>query len=308
MAGETTSAILGPVLSFRLQSKVLENLRDSYTYANKAWAEMGTFVPGADIIKWASVPDLAADTTPLTEGTAPTAVALSVDSVSLDSAQYGGLVKLTDLAKLKSPFDVMRIASERLADKQRKTVDQLVRDEVAAGGTPKYANDATSRATVGTNDTVSAATLRKLSAQMTKANIERFADGYFRLVCSPEVEYDLRADTATGGFIDVHKYTTPETIIRGEVGRMEAFRIIVADTAPTVNNGTVDVHLSLGLGKLPGWGWGDLQRLRTYYTAPGGQSDPLHQNELVGYKMDFGTAILDNARFMRLESAGSDLS
>lgn len=307
MAGETTSAILSPIMAFKLQRKVLENLRSAYTYANRAFAEPGQFMPGADIIKWASVPDLAADTTPLTEGTPPTAVALSVNAVSLDSAQYGGLVKITDLAKLKSPVDLVNIASERLSDKVEKTVDQLVRDEVAAGGTQVF-SDATDtvRSGIASTAVVTAAVLRRLNGKMKKANIAPFADRFYRLIVSPEVEFDIRNDTATGGFIDVHKYTTPETIIRGEAGRMEGFRIIVADTAPTVSS-TTTVHLSLALGKLPGWGWGDMQTLRTYHTAPGGQSDPLHQNEYVGYKLAFGTAVLDNARYMRLESAATAL-
>lgn len=307
MAGETTSAILSPVLTFKLQRKVLENLRDAYTYANRAWTEPGQFMPGADIIKWASVPDLDADTTPLTEGTPPTAVALSVDAVSLDAAQYGGLVKITDLAKLKSPFDMVNTAAERLSDKAQKTIDQLVRDEVAAGGTQVFSDAADLvRTDVASTAVVTAAVLRRLNGKMKKANIEPFADRFYRLIVSPEVEFDIRNDTATGGFIDVMKYTTPETIIRGEAGRMEGFRIIVADTAPTVASSET-IHLSLALGKLPGWGMGDLQTLRTYHTAPGGQSDPLHQNEFVGYKMDFGTAVLDNARYMRLESAATAL-
>lgn len=295
-------------MTFHLQRKVLENLRSAYTYANKAWAEPGQFVPGADVIKWASVPDLSADTTPLTEGTPPTAVALSVNSVTLDSEQYGGLVKITDLAKVKSPIDLVNTAADRLADKQEKTVDQLVRDEVAAGGTQVFSDTTdTVRTDIGATALVTAAVLRRLSAKMKKANIERFADGFYRLIVSPEVEFDIRNDTAgVGGFIDAHRYTDPTPLIKGEAGRMEGFRIIVADTAPTVAS-TVTVHLSLALGRLPGWGWGDLQTMRTYHTPPGGQSDPLHQNELVGYKLAFGTAVIDNARYMRLESAATAL-
>jgi hypothetical protein len=41
---------------------------------------------------------------------------------------------------------------------------------------------------------------------------------------------------------------------------------------------------------------GDSQTLQSYFVAPGGDhSDPLAQKALVGYKMRFGTLLLDEA-------------
>ena len=85
----TNSAVLSQVMGFALHKPALENLRAALVYGNRSWAEMGRFEPGADVIKFATVPDLSVATTPLTEGSPPTAVALSVTATLLDSDQYG---------------------------------------------------------------------------------------------------------------------------------------------------------------------------------------------------------------------------
>lgn len=292
-----------------LNKGLLENLRASLVFGNRAFAEQGRFMPGADAIRFAAVPDLSVATTPLTEGTAPTAVALSVTSVTVSSTQYGNLVEITDIAKVKSPFDLAQTAAERLSRNAAESIDQIVRDVIALGGTAFYSEAAaTQRSDLdSTDDEVTAAVLRKLAATMFKNKIPRFSDGLYRLIVSPEVAYDITSDTATGGFVDVRKYTDPTDLLNGEIGRMAGFRIIEAVNAPTFSS-TVTVHASLALGALPGWGWGDLQTLRAYHVAPGGDhSDPLAQSEKAGWKVDFGVGVLSNARYYRLESAATAL-
>ena len=304
----TNSAVLSQVMGFALRKPALENLRAALLFGNKSWAEMGRFEPGADVVKFATVPDLSIATTPLTEGTPPTAVALSVSAVMLDSDQYGNLVDITDLAKVKSPLDLTNLAGERLGRNAAESIDQLVRDVIAGGGTVMYSEAAATVRTDldSTGDEVTAAVLRKLAAKMFKAKIPRFPDNFYRIIVSPEVGYDISSETGAGSMIDVKKYTDPSDIIQGEIGSMGGFRIVQAVNAPTFAS-TVTVHASIAFGRLPGWGWGDLQSLRTYYTPPGGKSDELHQKESVGWKVAFGTAVLANARYFRLESAATAL-
>ena len=244
----------------------------------------------------------------MTEGSPPTAVALSVTATLLDSDQYGNLIDITDLAKIKSPLDLPQLAGERLGRNAAESIDQLVRDVIAGGGTVMYSEAAATVRTDldATGDEVSAAVLRKLAAKMYKAKIERFPDNFYRIIVSPEVGFDISNDTGTGGFIDVKKYTDPSDMIRGEIGAMGGFRIIQAVNAPTFAS-TVTVHASIAFGRLSGWGWGDLDSLKTYYTPPGGKGDELHQKESVGWKVAFGTAVLANARYYRLESAATAL-
>ncbi len=86
---------------------------------------------------------------------------------------------------------------------------------------------------------------------------------------------------------------------------MEGFRIMEVVNAPTFSS-TVLVYASIAVGRLKGWGAGELQTLRTYHVAPGGDhKDPLAQEELVGWKVAFGVAVLSNTYYFRFESAAT---
>jgi N4-gp56 family major capsid protein len=308
-----SSSALAAAITFKVQKRVLENLRASLVFADRRFAEEGEFDPGFDTLMFVNVPDLPINVTPLTEGTRPDKRALSIGTVTVDADQYGDLVAITDLAKRKSPVQIVDIASERLSRQADESLDQISRDVIALGGTTKFANAVAGsnnvRADLASTDLATAADLRKLKTQMFKAKIRPMADGYYRLWVHPNVEYDLRSDTSTGGFIDVSKYTDGqvENIIRGEVGRLEGFRIMSIVNAPTFAS-TTTVYRSIALGDKKGWGAGDLQTLRTYHVAPGGDhTDPLAQEELMGWKVSFGLAILNNGYFFGLESAATNV-
>jgi N4-gp56 family major capsid protein len=298
----TDSSALSQVLQAALQSKVLEPLRAQLVFANKSWAEMGVFKNGTDLIKFGAIGELSVATTPLTEGSPPTAVSLSITTTSVTAAQFGNLIDVTDLAKVKSPYDLAMAGSEKLARNAAETIDQLARDEIAASGTFFTVDPADLvRTSIGTGDKVTSAVLRRMRAKMFAGKIPLAGRHYFLLV-SPATGYDLRNDSAAGAWIDVNKYTDPSILKDGEIGTLEGFRIIEVVNAPTFSS-TQLVQGSIAFGSLPGWGWGDLQTLQTYDVPPGGDHfDPLGQSHKMGWKCDFGVAALSNARYFRLES------
>lgn len=306
---QVTASVLSAAITFKVQKNVLQNLRASLVFADREFAAEGTFDPGHDTIMFVDVPDLAINTTPLTEGTAPTPKALSLGTVTMSAAQYGDAVSITDLAKVKSPVELVPLASERLGRQVQESLDQIARDVIAAGGTVAYHSGATAgtRADVASGDKMDASELRRLKTKMFKAKIKPFSDGFYRLWTHPNVEYDLRADTNTGGFIDVNKYTDSSPLIKGEVGKLEGFRIMSIVNAPTFAS-TTTVYASIAVGNIKGWGAGDLQTLKTYHVAPGGDhTDYLAQEEILGWKVAYGVAVLDNSYYFRLESAATDV-
>lgn len=308
---QTSASALSAAITFKVQRKVLENLRAALVFADKAFAEQGDFDPGHDTIMFVNVPDLPINVTNLTEGTRPDKRALSIGTVTVSAAPYGDLVSITDLAKVKSPIEIVPIASERVSRQAAESLDQVARDVIAAGGTAFYAGvgNPTTRATIAATDLARATDLRKLKTKMFKAKIRPTADGFYRLWVHPNVEYDLRSDTSTGGFIDVKKYTDGNVgdILRGEVGRMEGFRIMSIVNAPTFAS-TTTVYGSIATGDKKGWGAGDLQTLQTYHVAPGGDhTDPLAQEELVGWKVSYGVAVLSNGYYFRMETAATNV-
>ncbi len=304
---QTTSSAMSAAITFKVKREVLRNLRNDLVFADPAYSDNGEYDAGHDVLTFIASPDLPINVTPLTEGQAPNKRALTFTTVTVSAAQYGDLVAVTDLLKVKTPVDVVAIAGERLGRQARESLDQIARDAIALGGTAAYAGGAASRVALAAGNLMTAAELRKLNVKMKKAKIPPFGDRFYRLWIHPNVEFDLRNDTAVGGFIDVNKYATPENILRGEVGRMEGFRIMTVLNGPTFAS-TVTVYASIGVGNIKGWGTGSLQSLRTYHVPAGGDHvDPLAQEELLGWKVAWGIGILNNAYYMRFESAATNV-
>lgn len=306
----TQSSAFSAAVQQTVQKKVLTNLRDKLIWANPKWAEEGTFNSQSDTITFTKIPDLTftGALTPLTEGTRPSVRAIALNTLTIATSQYGDVVGLTDVAKLKGPQGIMDTATERITFVGKQVIDRITRDQIFLGGTPFYVNTETSRAGLDNNDHVVGADLQKLYSVMRKNLVPMFDDNSYMLFVSEEVAYDIKRDTTDDtGWLDVNKYTTTTPIMNGEIGKFHGFRIVPTTTNPTVSS-SVTVHLSLAVGNIKGWGAGNLQTFQVYHQAPGGNhADLLHQEELAGWKVMFGVATLDNDYYYRLESFASTL-
>ncbi len=306
---QTNTTALSAIIQDEIQRRVLDNLRAALVYADRSMAEVGTFSEGTNRLRFVFVPDLAVTTTGLTEGgPAPTAKALSITTATVSTTQYGDVVSITDVAKAINPIALVETASERISRQSAESMDQIVRDAVAAGGTAFYADAVANRAALAAANKADSADLRKLRATMFKNNISPFADGYYRIIVTAEQGFDLRNDgTTNGNWVDLNKYSQPETVLRGELGRLEGFRVIEASNGPTFAS-TVTAHAAIAVGAQKGWGWGDLMTLSVHHVpAVADHADPLAQEELLGWKVMFGVGILSNSRYYRFESAATAL-
>ena len=305
---QTLSSALSAAITFNVQSQVLENLRAALVYADPALAMPGSFDEGTDSLMWVNIPDLSINTTALTEGTRPDKKALTMGTVTLSTTQYGDLVAITDVAKLLSPVEISGIAAEHISRQAAESLDKVARDEIALGGTPFFAStDHTTRATLDNTDFLTVdgvGGLNYLRASMFSAKIPPFADGFYRLYVSPGQALDLRQDD---DFKTAYQYVDNTPLLKGEVGMIAGFRVIEVVNAPTVSSG-VTVTLAIAVGAIRGWGAGALQTLQVFHVAPGGDhTDPLAQEELIGWKCMWGVAVLDNDFYFRVESYATDV-
>jgi N4-gp56 family major capsid protein len=301
---QTLSSALSAAITFNVQAQVLQNLRAALVYADPALAMPGSFDDATDTLMWVDVPDLPINTTALTEGTRPDKRALTMGTVTLSTVQYGDLVAITDVAKLLSPVEISGIAAEHISRQAAESLDKVARDEIATGGTAFYASiDHTTRATLDNTDKLTVdgvGGLNYLRAKMFAAKIPPFADGFYRLYVSPGQALDLREDT---DFKEAYKYVDNLPLIKGEVGQIAGFRVIEVVNAPTVSNGSITVTIAIAVGAIRGWGAGALQSLQVFHVAPGGDhTDPLAQEELIGWKCMWGVAVLNNDFYFRVES------
>ena len=291
-----------------VQARALEELRARAVHAMPGLYVPGRFVKGTTSIRYARYADLSTNTTPLVEGTAPTDDALTISSQYFTADQYGGTVAVTDLAQLDSPHDLISIAAERVAYKATRTMDNLVRNKIhssaktaaiygATGATAVTANAATA---VSAN--ITGWHVKRMVADLLTANVAPFADGFFRLIIHPNQQFDLLTDTTANGFIELNKYVSDLPALTNEIGRFGQCRIIVssdafraAGSAPTTYSSTGANYSALFLSP-DAYTVGDSQTLQSYFVAPGGDhTDPLAQKALVGYKMRFGSLLLDEA-------------
>ena len=308
MATTTTSTTnFSDLVTQLVAARALEELRARAVHAMPGMYVPARFVKGTNTLRYARYADLSVSTATLTEGTAPTDDALTISSEFFTAAQYGATVAVSDLANLDSPHDLISIAAERVAYKAVRSMDVLVRDTIHANAATSAIFGATASATLTTNTANSAvaaagvltgAFVKQMVARLKGSNVPQFADGTYRCIIHPAQEYDLVSDTSVNGWIESRKYVDNTNLLTGEIGMFAGVRFIVSSDAKvyaTAGASSGNVYNALFLGP-DAYTIGDSQTLQSYFVAPGGDhSDPLAQRAIVGYKMRFGTLLLDEA-------------
>ena len=302
---ESTQAGFGALVQELVQARALEELRARAVHAMPGLYVPGRFVKGTNTIRYARYADLSISTTPLSEGYAPTDDSLTISSEFFTAAQYGATVAVTDLAQLDNPHDLISIAAERVAYKATRSMDNLVRNNIHSTARTAAIQGATASQTIGVNAATAVSApingwlVKRMVADLLAANVQPFADGFFRLIIHPNQSFDLLTDASNQGFIELNKYVSDLPALTNEVGRFGGCRIIVssdafraAASAPTTYAASGAVYNALFLAP-DAYTIGDSQTLQSYFVAPGGDhTDPLAQKALVGYKMRFGSKLL----------------
>ena len=308
MATTTTSTTnFSDLVTQLVAARALEELRARAVHAMPGLYVPARFIKGTNTLRYARYADLAVSTATLTEGTAPTDDALTISSEFFTAAQYGATVAVSDLANLDSPHDLISIAAERVAYKAVRSMDHLVRDVIHSTAQTAAVFGATASATLTQNTANSAvaaagllsgAFVKQMVTRLKAANVPQFADGTYRCIIHPAQEYDLVSDTSVNGWIESRKYVDNTNLLTGEIGMFAGVRFIVSSDAKvyaTAGASSGNVYNALFLGP-DAYTIGDSQTLQSYFVAPGGDhSDPLAQRAIVGYKMRFGTLLLDEA-------------
>lgn len=281
-------------------------------------------------IKFRRYSQLAAASTPLTEGVTPAGSSLAVTDITGTLAQYGDFITLTDLVSMTNQDPVVTEATDVLGDQAGTTIDLARRDVLLAGTNVAYSGSATSRVTVATK--IAAVDLDKVIRFLKVQNAKFMKEGLsasenvgtgairkaFIGVVHPEVEFDLET---IPGYRAVSDYGSMDGVMEDEIGAYKNIRFITSTNARIVagggaagttvfkNNGAnFDVYPCLFLadnsyGVVPLSG----KAMETYVKPLGsaGSADPLDQRSTVGWKATTTTVILNDAWMIRLEVAAS---
>jgi hypothetical protein len=286
-----------------------EELRARAVHAMPGMYVPGRFVKGTNTIRFARYADLglASVTAVLTEGTKPTEQALTISSEFYTAAQYGGTVQITDLANLDSPHDLISVAAERIAYQATRLMDVLVRNGIHNNVETAAIFTATASQTVSANGAtalspISGWQVKRMVASLKAANVPTFPDGFYRCIIHPNQEFDLLTDTTTNGWLELNKYVSDLPALTNEIGRFAGVRFITSSdahrattAAPTTYAAAGANYNALFLGP-DAYTIGDSQTLQSYFVAPGGDhTDPLAQMAVLGFKMRWGSMLIDEA-------------
>lgn len=114
---------------------------------------------------------LSAVTSALTEGTTPSEQsAISLTLVTITPSFYGAWLGYTDELDMTAFDPIISEFSSILGEQAGLSADTLIRNTLTDGATKDYANDATSRGTVGSNDLITYAEFVTQLAALEAAN------------------------------------------------------------------------------------------------------------------------------------------
>ena len=247
---------------------------------------------------------LETNTKALSEGDPGESVMLAETEVTVQLQQYGEYARCTDKLDLTHlDMDIMR-RTKLFGDAGARSIDAVVREELAKCANVIYAGGKASRAELTAADKLTSRELRKAVKTLKKNHAQTFG-GYFVAIVGPDTMYDLQEDEA---FVKVSQYQDKENIYTGEVGRLFGVRL-VETTEAKIFEGTgadgADVASVIVLGQYA-YGVTSLKgakpRVIVKPAGSAGTADPLDQISTVGWKMDgFGAKLLQPEYAVRIE-------
>ena len=247
---------------------------------------------------------LETNTKALSEGDPGESVMLAETEVTVQLQQYGEYARCTDKLDLTHlDMDIMR-RTKLFGDAGARSIDAVVREELAKCANVIYAGGKASRAELTAADELTSRELRKAVKTLKKNHAQTFG-GYFVAIIGPDTMYDLQEDEA---FVKVSQYQDKENIYTGEVGRLFGVRLVETTEAKIFEGAGAsgaDVASVIVLGQYA-YGVTSLKgakpRVIVKPAGSAGTADPLDQISTVGWKMDgFGAKLLQPEYAVRIE-------
>lgn len=247
---------------------------------------------------------LETNTKALSEGDPGESVMLAETEVMVQLQQYGEYARCTDKLDLTHlDMDIMR-RTKLFGDAGARSIDAVVREELAKCANVIYAGGKASRAELTAADKLTSRELRKAVKTLKKNHAQTFG-GYYVAIIGPDTMYDLQEDEA---FVKVSQYQDKENIYTGEVGRLFGVRLVETTEAKIFEGAGAsgaDVASVIVLGQYA-YGVTSLKgakpRVIVKPAGSAGTADPLDQISTVGWKMDgFGAKLLQPEYAVRIE-------
>ena len=203
-AGNTTgSASLAHLASIFYKKKGLDRLQKKFLFREACMADQIPKMSGRTC-QWFRYSNLAASTTPTTEGTVGTSQSMTSKIVSATVSQYTSFITVSDLLEDTAIDPIVTSASELLGYQGGLTVDTITRTIID--------NEFASCTLTAQGTYNKVADLRNARSQLQAVDVEPMADGNFLAIAHPFTTYDIVNDPSAGGLADIRKYTNPAVL------------------------------------------------------------------------------------------------
>ena len=261
----------------------------------------------------------------LKEGVIPTGQKFGMTVLTGTIEDYGTYASITDKLELRAYDDVILGATVEMGASAAETQETLIRDALLVGTNVLYCDNITledgkvsgavptspaeMECTATVMSTLTSDMVNKAVTIMKKNRVPRINGKYYAVI-HPSVSYDLRNSK---GWVDAHKYASPEEIYNGEIGELHGCRFIENVFAPVLGGETYQnkaggvTYATYFLGN-EAYGiidpeGGALQMIVKSKEQAGG---PLNQFSTIGYKFSTnGATILYQERVLRVMSCSS---
>ena len=252
---------------------------------------------------------------PLTEGVTPEGRKLSATAVEAEVNQYGDFVCLSDVLDLTAIDNNVLEATKAVGRQAGLTLDTITRNVLQSGTNVFYCpkvgangvqTPVTDRSGLDKTCTLTVDVVKKVAAMLKAANAPKI-DGDYVCILHPYVAYDIMSDPR---WEEMHKYTTPENMYQGEIGRIAGVRFVETSEA-AVYKGTENscptglavfgcLFLAQGAYGVTEVTGGGLQTI-IKQLGSAGTADPLDQRSTVGWKAVQTAEILMEPYMVRVE-------
>lgn len=214
-------------------------------------------MPGSSVV-FSLYNDLEPTTATLSEEVDPTPTAISdVSTVTVTLQERGRTVLQTRRLGEFAFSDVDPAIANIVAYDLANSLDIVVGNVLQTGTQIQYGTGGSStpanNGEVAAEDIITAADIRKVVAKLRAANVVPREGELYAAMIHPEVAHDLRAETGTGSFDDINKYTEGNVSkpLNGVVGVLHGAYFIETPRATVTENGAGggNVYTTYVMGK-----------------------------------------------------------
>lgn len=294
------------------QRTMLERLIDNVVFMNYGKKQNVPKRSGATT-SWRRLELPTLSTNAIVEGTTPDALDLTINKINATVKQYGAWTKVSDFLDLTGLDPIITETSQMFGDHAGLSMDQIVRDIVAAGTNVLYAGGKAGRNLVAAGDKITAADIIKMRTILTKNNVKQIklpngGKGYLAFT-HPEVIANIMG---LQEWKDQNTYVDVKNREKGIAGQMYGIYFLEATTAPVFAGAGAtgaDVYGTIVIGEgaygIPDVG-GSSKPDIIVKNSNGDSTDtsnPMNLYSTIAWKSVFTAVRLEEKAILRYESA-----